>query len=53
MSAYYTHHRYSTECVDKNPEAVPGCAGNIDGALFYHMEATCNCILCPPYVAEK
>ena len=53
MSAGYAHHRSSTECVDKNPEAVPGCASNTNGALFYHMEATCNCILCPPYVAEK
>ena len=53
MSERYTHHRSSTECVDKNPEAVPGCVSNTNGALFYHMEATCNCILCPPYVAEK
>ena len=53
MSEHYTHHRSSTECVDKNPEAVPGCAGNSDGALFYSMEVTCNCIHCPPYVAEK
>ena len=53
MSEYYAYHRSSTECVDKNPEAVSGCAGNTNGALFHHMEATCNCILCPPYVAEK
>ena len=53
MSAHYTHHISSTECVDKNPEAVPGCASDSNGALFYHMEATCNCILCPPYVTEK
>ena len=53
MSDHYTHHRTSTECVDKDAESIPGSVSNTNGALFYHMEATCNGILCPPYVAEK
>ena len=31
MSERYTHHRSSTECVDKSPEAVPGCVSNTCG----------------------
>ena len=53
MSKYREYYRSSAKCVDKNPEAVPGCASDTNGALFHHMEASCNCILCPPYLAEK
>ena len=53
MSEHHAHYRRSTECVDKNPESIPGSLSDTNGALFYHMEATCNGILCPPYVAEK
>ena len=53
MSENRIYYRRSTECVDKNPESIPGSVSNTNGALFYHMEATCNGILCPPYVAEK
>ena len=42
-----------TTCVDKNPETVPGGASDIEGALFYNIEAVCNGILCPPYDPEK
>ena len=49
------HHsgRRATECVDKDSECIPGSAGDINGALFYHIEATCNGILCPPYDPQK
>ena len=30
------------ECVDKNAETVPGSYANTDGALFYHVVATCG-----------
>ena len=37
------------ECVDKDQESVPGSQSNTDGALFYHVEANCNGMQCPPY----
>ena len=45
--------RASPECVDKDPETVPGEVANTNGAHFCHMEASCNGIQCPPYVPEK
>ena len=51
MAERHTHSGRSTfECVDSSPESVPGSAGNINGALFYHTEATCTGLPCPPYV---
>ena len=50
------HQVYTTtmyECVDKNPDSVPGSASNNNGALFYHVEANCNGMLCPPYDPQK
>ena len=48
-------HRHTTmyECIDKNPDSVPGSASNINGALFYHVEANCNGMACPPYDPQK
>ena len=45
--------RTSAECVDKDPETVPGEVADTNGALFHFIEATCNGLECPPYVAEK
>ena len=53
MSDYKGHHRTTFECVDKDQESVSGSQANTDGALFYHVEASCNGMACPPYVAEK
>ena len=54
MTDYKSHPgRTSAECVDKDPDTVPGEVANTNGALFYHTEATCNGLDCPPYVAEK
>ena len=53
MSAYYSHHPTMYECVDKNPDSVPGTASNTNGALFYHVEANCNGMACPPYDPQK
>ena len=47
------HQRTMYECVDKNPDSVPGSASNANGALFYHVEANCNGMLCPPYDPQK
>ena len=44
------HHRSSFNCIDINPEVIPGTsADNGDGALFYYVGATCNGLPCPPY----
>ena len=53
MTEHYTHHRSMYECVDRNPETVPGGAGSQNGALFYHVEATCTGIACPLYIATR
>ena len=47
------HYRTMYECVDKNPDSVPGSASDANGALFYHVEANCNGMLCPPYDPQK
>ena len=51
MSTYQgsNHYRTSFECVDKDPDSVHGSGANIHGAVFYHVEANCNGIACPPY----
>ena len=53
MSDNRGHATTMYECVDKNPDSVPGSASNSDGALFYHVEASCNGMLCPPYDPQK
>ena len=48
------HYRSTYECVDKDPESVPGLdAWSGDNALFYHVEPNCAGLSCPPYVAQK
>ena len=44
------------ECVDKDPESVPGLNGigwNSGSAIFSLVEASCNGMSCPPYVAGR
>ncbi len=41
------------ECIDKDPEAVPGSYRTEHGVLFYHVEASCNGLPCPPYDETK
>ena len=53
MSERFVHYRNTFECVDKDPESIPGSAASTDGALFYHVEATCNGLPCPPYDTQK
>ena len=48
-----SHYRTMFECVDKNPDSVSGSAPNHDGAVFYHTEASCNGMPCPPYDPQK
>jgi len=47
-TAYREHYRSMFECVDKNPDSLPGSAANTDGAQFWHTEASCNGLPCPP-----
>ena len=49
MTSQKEDFRQSAACVDRDPETVPGEAADTDGALFYHMQAACNGIECPPY----
>ena len=54
MTEHIGHYRSMYECVDKNPESVPGLnSGSNPRALFYPVEALCNGLSCPPYDAEK
>ena len=57
MSAHQTYILPTTyECVDKDPESVPGlnAAGWDSGSgIFSHVEASCNGMACPPYVAGR
>ena len=55
MTAYYTNSNSvkTYECVDKDPESIPGSSATTEGALFYHVEATCNGLPCPPYDPQK
>ena len=48
------HHRTMFECMDQNPESVPGSIADTNGVLFYYTEVKCNYgIPCPPYDAQK
>ena len=53
MAERYNNHRSMHECVDQNPETVPGGAGSQAGSVFHHVEATCTGIACPPYTAGR
>ena len=55
MAAYPNHNgRTLFECIDHQPESVSGLDGHdANNALYYHVEATCNSLSCPPYDAEK
>ena len=51
MSEFHGHKRSMYECVDRAMESLPGSYQNINGALFYHVEAECGVGLpCPPYI---
>ena len=53
MSQHRSHHPSLYECVDRDQESLPGSQANTNGALFYHVEANCNGMPCPPYDAQK
>ena len=55
MTSYYNHNaKYLYECIDQATESVPGLNSHDDNnAYFWHIEATCNSLSCPPYDAGK
>ena len=53
MTANTGNRRTMFECIDKDPESVPGSATSRTAARFYHTEATCSELPCPPYDPEK
>ena len=53
MSENSAHKRTMYECVDSNPDTIPGSSASTDGVLLYHVEATCNGLPCGPYDPQK
>ena len=53
MSEYYNHARSMYECIDKDQGSISGSVANTNGALFYHVEASCDGMPCPPYDPQK
>ena len=54
MSNHHTRpSRHMYECIDKDPEVVPGYGGDQAGAWLLHVEASCNGMPCPPYDPQK
>ena len=50
MTAHYNNYRSTYECVDKDPESVPGLnAWSSLSAHFYHVEPQFYSLSCPPY----
>lgn len=42
------------ECVDSRPDVIPGTGGETPHvSVFYHTEANCNGLQCPPYNPQK
>ena len=53
MTERHNHKRSMYVCVDRSQGSVSGSQANTNGALFFHVEATCNGLQCPPYDAQK
>lgn len=54
MSGSYSHVAASQYvCVDGDPETLSGGDANQNGKLFYHVEAECGSLKCPPYVSGR
>ena len=54
MSERFSYHRTMYECVDKDPESVPGLnSGSDPRAFFQSVQPYCNGLSCAPYDDEK
>ena len=47
------NYRAQFECMDKDPESIPGSAADNGGATMHMFEATCIGLPCPPYDPQK
>ena len=54
MTERFSHNQNTIyEYVDKDEEGIPGSIADTNGALFYHVQAQGNGLLCPPYDTKK
>ena len=53
MSERHENYRKTFECIDKDPESIPGANANVNPARFSHTEASCVALPCPPYDPQK
>ena len=54
MSDHHSHKRNAVyECVDENPESIPGSSADNNGALLHFAVSTCTGLPCPPYVNNR
>ena len=54
MAERYSHARNSVyECVDENPESVPGSQAYTSSSTLYFVVGTCTGLPCPPYVNNR
>ena len=53
MSEARLHQRSMYQCVDMTMESLPGSEADVLGGLFYHVEAVCDGVACPPYDDQK
>ena len=53
MTQHKDQHRTVFECVDQDPEPTSGSVIAGSGVLFYHTEASCAGLPCPPYDSQK
>ena len=53
MSANVGSHRTMFECVSRSAEPIPGSQNDIPGGQFWHVEANCAGLECPPYDNKK
>ena len=53
MADHIQHYRRMFVCIDRAQESFPGTGASNDGALFYHAEADCTNLPCPPYNNDR
>ena len=53
MSANVGSHRTTYECIDRSMESLPGSQNDAPGGQFWHVEANCTALGCPPLDNEK
>lgn len=55
MAGHYSHEAgTSYTCIDSHPDTLHGGASSKDlGYMFYMVEAACDSLTCPPYVAGR